>query len=515
MQTKINTKIPALVLVGANLNPFEKFTPKFSKQYYWWDNATYSPMVRLKIVHPWDDGINATQYEIRKNTDAYYEIYDVYKTKLVNKIVGEIHSAILEPLSFALNYRVDRLTFNGTTLKYSMNKSTSRGILRAILQPGTFRGSIYKGMQTAVNTDKAEGYYYFIQEVGDYTTLGINGCSMRDIVQYSGGTWHKYTESEYPYQDTDCYSSTSISEYVTILSNLPVATYNVGIVPSGLKNTSSSGVNISPILGVNFGVREFAAYGGTFNGTENTISLTNNAQGHCQMSTRFRKNGTVQAYEWIPEHQIGAQLNYHESENMHHYFDGVELVGNQLGDQEMIEFTNYTLINEAYACNDGAALEELMKVTTTLICDVNGFKIKNKYEALIETQVSTAYSYMMRYSKDVFTQYVSDRKEQIALPAYQQQVITTDGNKSKKMFFYNNTVGGDYENLAYLYEINDTTKTNRNSELPCFLSTYGVAYGKFYCLSAQNEVWAVGSIWETETIMKVGYVPDLISKTSA
>lgn len=490
-----------------------QLTPSFSKLYYWWDNTTFDPLVRIKLVYPWADNVNATEYEIRKNTDAYYELYDFYKVKLVNKQLGQIRATLLEPLSYTLNVNVERINFTGTTLKYNMNRGTARGILRAIIQPGTFRGSIYTGMQAATNTDKQEGYYYFIQQAGNYTTLdaGLTGLQLRDIIQYSGGAWHKYTEAEYPYTDTDCYNGSSVNGFVTILE-LPYGTYNVGIVPSGLKNSSSSGVNISPILDTKIMTREFSIYGGPPNATESGVSLSGNPQGHSQMSTRFRKNGTSDSYEWIPEHASGAQLNYHSGETMHQYVDDVELVGNQTGDHEMTEISEYRLTSTAYACNDAAPSEELMKVETTLTVTTDGVVINNKYTTLIETQIATAYSFMMRYAMAVYNRFVSNYPERVTLPASGNQTNITDGGGRTKLLLYNNTVGGDYENIVSLYSVADVAATNLSSELQSFISTYGADYGKVYILAAQNKVSPVGEVWETEVNVKIGYVADLINK---
>ncbi len=499
--------------LGTLLNSFPP-APAFTKLWYWWDNISEGNTRRLRIVQGWENGLNATQYTIQKNTDAIYEIFNIEKVDLVNKSTGVINPDFLR-WSDGLNTRIERLQFTGTSLKYRLSKTAGSGILRAIRHTGTFRGCIYTSLAATANSDKQAGYYYLIIQAGNYSALdaSFTALSLRDIVQYNGTGWVKYSESEYTYADIDCYNATTVTDYVTIFSGLTLGTYDVGFTSINQKNPSSSDVLVFPIASTGLVGRVFAIYGGTPNSTTNGQSLisgTNTA--NWDMSTRIKKSGSAQTLQWIPGHNnINTLTNV--SSDMQNWMDGVEKTGYNTGDQVLTEIAEYKMQMVMYAANTAAASEYLQKVTVIAIATIAGWSYNIEYETLIATEVGAMYSYMIPFDVNVHKYLVTDIKQRIALPTADTDGHNiTDGANRKLLMTYNDT--GAWENTVLRFEIIDPDVTNRASEEDFFLRKYGADYGKLYALAQSGGTLDVGHKWNVKFKVVAGYVPDLTAKVA-
>ncbi len=133
----------------------KQFRPAIRQQYYWWDNAIYTGGTRrIHILHD-IDGVKGIDYLVSVNSDASYEIEDIYLVDLECKKNGAIN-----PTSYVFLYgigqRMDTVTFTGTKITQKVSINTGSGIYKAVLLPGikTFRGGAHTSLITSINAEK-------------------------------------------------------------------------------------------------------------------------------------------------------------------------------------------------------------------------------------------------------------------------------------------------------------------------------------------------------------------------
>lgn len=496
-----------------------QLSANIDKQYYWYDNSSLLNVRRIKICHKIKNSLAGINYTMAVSSDAHYEIQEITYSRLERWTNPDLGTDQLRSTAYQLeNNYISRIAFDGTDISINITKAADYGIFRAILFNGIFGG--YTTNDTSgkflLNRDKVAGHYYVIMQAGDYSAIHASLSSMQlyDIIYYTGSVWEIHHVDEYAYIDVDSYNSTTITANVDLFTGLSYGSYNVGVFALGTKNESSSGYYSYPkysTTGVT--LRTYRIKGSNnFNYANPIYSLMGRAT-HWEMSTTIKKNGTAQTAAWIPEHgNSGTRLNYHSGEDMRNWVDGSELTGYNSGDLNMTECDEYKLINISYAVNSAAATEELLKVTTEYVFTVNGINIKNTYEGLIETLAPTVYSYMMPFSSSIFNKWVSDYKQKLTIPSNGNTTNVTDGAGRKDLLIYNDSVGGDYENICMSLSIPNAPITNLSSSLTSFLYNYGGTCGKFYLLAAQNKIFTVGETYTTEINVLAGSITGLIAK---
>ena len=507
--------------LGTLLNSFKQFQPETEKLFYYWNNSSTTNSRNISLVSKWTNQFFGTRYVISKIKDLY-EITDILKVKLVKKINSVSHS---QSYDGSLNYsigasiRCDKLTINGTSLKIKVNKDNNSGVFRAIIYNGVFRGftTTNASGKNLLDSDKAENYYYVILETGDYSSIhpSLSSLNKYDLIHYVNSTWVIVPQANYTYIDVDTYNSTSITSTVDLFTGLSGES-KIAVFPTKEKNAASSGYVCYPSVGANANYINgftFTSYEDiNYNWCETVVSLINTGTSHFFMSTRIKKNGTAQTAEWIPSHIASATL-INQSADMQNWVDSTELTGYNLLDKALTEISNYRLTSKLFAVNPASALENLLDVEWELLADKDGITCNVKYEALIETEVTSGYAFMFPFYNVVSNKFITDLPEEKTLPLDGNNVNITDGCNRKNMFSYNNTPSGDYENIIVLMNITNPATTNPNPENQAYLYKYGTDYGKMYP-PIYPVVWSVGHIWNTTVKITAGYVTGLINKVA-
>jgi hypothetical protein len=500
-----------------------QFKPVIEKQYYWWDNISGAER-SIHIFHKWQGMDYGADYKILKGNDDWYEIGELTYRQMIGMYNGD---KSLNNMTNNLTYSVgdsatvDTMTFNGTDLVLSAYKGSGKGIGRFILFDGTLRGYLVVGINgpNAVNADKAAGRYYIVQQAGNYSNIdaSMSALEVYDLIYYTGSAWQIYHQAQYTYIDVDFYAeSTATLDTYTLFSGLTAGTYKLGILPKNTKNVSSSAYTITLRDGDVVKERSFKVTGGTsINYTELIAHLIPESLPHFTMATTISKAGTADTPGWIPQHAAAAYLEYDTGYDMQNWIDDVEVTGNLVSDAVLEECDEYHMENVAFAINAANIEEHLMTVTSSITITTSGVNLKYRYDVLVNTLISTLYCVQVPWYYTVFNRFVSDYKQELTLPDNLDTVNITDGANRSHVFVYNNTEGGDYENIILRFDVPDPAANGRGSSEQSFLYNMGSNRGKAYVKAASYEVFTAGTVYENEINVICGYVADLIDNVAA